>query len=146
MLREFVDILSRGCHLRCPCCGYGRLFKSFATMHERCAGCDERFEREPGQWFGAVYINLGLTLGFSVAGYLALQTFTAITPAEQATIWTAVAAAGPFVFYRLSKGLWVSVVFLGEGLYVRWPSPAEDLTSRGRTGRRAAPRQPHPVP
>ena len=138
MLREFVDIFSRGC----PCCGYGRLFKSFVTMYERCAGCDERFEREPGQWFGAVYINLGLTLGTSVAGYLALQTFTSITPAEQLAVWTPTAAAGPFVFYRLSKGLWLSMVFLGEGLYLRWPSRAEDLTSCGRTGRHTASRQP----
>lgn len=146
MLWEFFDIFSRGCRLKCPCCGHGRLFKSLTTIYHCCAGCGERFEREPGQWLGSVYINLGLTLGFSIAGYLTLQIFTSITPAEQLAIWMPVAAAAPFAFYRLSKGLWVSVVFLGEGLYLRWPSQAEDLTSRDRTGRQHTdPRQPKPV-
>ena len=91
-------------------------------MHERCAACDERFEREPGQWLGAVYVNLGLTLGLAIVGYLGLQMFTSITPDEQLAVWTPMAAMGPFLFYRLSKGLWTSVVFLGEGLYHRWPA------------------------
>jgi len=26
------------------------------------------------------------------------------------------------VFYRLSKGLWTSIIFLGEGLYIPWPN------------------------
>ena len=69
-------------------------------MHDYCSGCDERFEREPGQWFGAIYINLGLTLGLVVTGF----------------------ALGPLVFYRLSKGLWTSIIFIGEGLYIPWPN------------------------
>ena len=112
MFWELVDVFWRGYRLRCPCCGHGRLFKSFATMHECCAACDERFEREPGQWFGAVYVNLGLTLGLAAIGYLGLQTFTFITPDEQLALWTPITATGPFLFYRLSKGLWTSVVFL----------------------------------
>ena len=91
-------------------------------MHERCSACGERFEREPGQWLGAVHVNLGLTFGLTVTAYLVLQTFTSITTSQQAAIGTAIAALGPFAFYRLSKGLWTSVVFLGEGLYIQWPS------------------------
>ena len=91
-------------------------------MHERCSACGERFEREPGQSFGAVHINLGLTLALTVTGYVLLQAFTSITTSQQIAIWTAVAALGPFAFYRLSRGLWISVVFLGEGLYIPWPS------------------------
>jgi len=26
------------------------------------------------------------------------------------------------VFYRPSKGLWASIVFHGEGLYIPWPN------------------------
>ena len=122
MLREIADLIGRGCRLRCPCCGYGRLFKSAIRMHDRCSACGERFEREPGQWLGAVYINLGLTLGLTVTGYLLLQTFTSLTTSQQLAIWTAIAALAPFAFYRLSKGLWTSFVFLGEGLYIQWPS------------------------
>ena len=122
MLRELVGIFIRGCKLRCPCCGYGRLFKSAMGVHERCSGCGELFEREPGLWFGAVYINLALTLGLTVAAYALTQAFTSVAASERIAIWTSVTALGPFVFYRLSKGLWLSIVFFGEGLYISWPN------------------------
>ena len=32
-----------------------------------------------------------------------------------------VAAVAPFLFHRPSHGLWVSIIFLGEGLYIAWP-------------------------
>ena len=114
-------------------------------MHECFAACDERFEREPGQWCGAVYVHLSLTLGFAIVGYLGLQTFTFISPDEQLAIWTPMAAMGPFMFYRLSKGLWTSVVFLGEGLYLRWPTQSEKLTPHGHRDKQSSPERPSPV-
>lgn len=121
MLREVADILWRGLRLRCPCCGYGRLFRSAFHMNVRCSACGERFEREPGQWFGAVYINLGLTLGAVVVGVVATRALTSLPASHQALIWTPFAALAPFVFHRFSQGLWVSIIFLGEGLYIAWP-------------------------
>ena len=122
MFQEVVDIFVRGFMLRCPCCGHGRLFKTALHMHARCSACNEKFEREPGQWFGAIYINLGLTLALTVTGFVATQTFTSLSMPQQLTIWTPAAALGPFVFYRLSKGLWTSIIFPGEGLYIPWPN------------------------
>jgi uncharacterized protein (DUF983 family) len=121
MLREFVDILFRGFRLRCPCCGHGHLFETTFRLNVRCEACGERFEREPGQWFGAVYVNLILTLVLTSAGFTATQTLTPLSIAQQLWIWTPVAALSPFAFYRLSKGLWTSIIFLGEGLYIPWP-------------------------
>ena len=122
MFLELIDMLGRGFRLRCPCCGHGRLFKTAFVMYDRCSGCDEKFEREPGQWFGAVYFNLGLTLAVAVTGFVMTQTFTALTMSQQVALWTPVAGLGPLVFYRHAKGLWTSVIFLGEGLYIPWPS------------------------
>ncbi len=122
MLREVVVVLLRGCRLRCPCCGYGRLFKSATRMHERCSACGEAFEREPGQSLGAVYINLGLTLGIVALGYLLTRTFTSLTTTQLTVIWMAVAGAGPFALHRHATALWTSIVFLGEGLYIPWPN------------------------
>ena len=122
MLLELADILWRGLRLRCPCCGHGHLFESATRVLKRCASCQELFEREPGQWFGAIYINLGLTVGFTVTGYLLLQTFTSLSTSQQINILTVGAVLGPFAFFRISKGLWISLIFLGEGLYIRWPN------------------------
>jgi uncharacterized protein (DUF983 family) len=122
MLFEILDILSRGVKLRCPCCGQGQLFKTMFRTHDRCSACDERFEREPGQSFGAVYINLGLSGTIASMGYLITHTFTSLTMLQQLNIWTPVAALGPFLFFRLAIGLWTSIIFLGEGLYLQWPN------------------------
>ncbi len=121
MLFELLDILLRGLRLRCPCCGHGPLFKSAFRMHDRCSACDEKFEREPGQWFGAIYINLGLTEALVVTGILLTHTFMALTVIQQLAIWLPVAALAPLVFFRYAKGLWTSIIFLGEGLYIPWP-------------------------
>lgn len=122
MLPEFLDILFRGVRLRCPCCGHGRLFDGAFRLRDHCAACDERFEREPGQWFGAVYINVGLTFLLTVVGFTVTQTFTTLSMPQQLQIWTPVAVVGPLAFYRLSHGLWASIVFHGEGLYIPWPN------------------------
>jgi uncharacterized protein (DUF983 family) len=120
MFFELVNSLLRGFKLRCPCCGHGHLFQTTLRLRTRCEACDERFEREPGQRFGAVYVNLLLTLVLTVVGFTVTQTFTSLSTSQQIWIWTPVAALGPPVFYRLSKGLWISIVFLGEGLYIPW--------------------------
>ena len=122
MLFEILDILGRGMKLRCPCCGHGRLFKTRFRTHERCSACGERFEREPGQGFGAIYSNLGLSVMLAVTGYLITNTFSPLTMPQQLGIWTSVAALGPVLFFRLAKGLWTSIIFLGEGLYIQWPT------------------------
>ncbi len=94
------------------------MFKTF----DRCSACDERFEREPGQSFGAIYINLGLSGALAAMGYLITCAFTSLTMPQQLSIWTSVAALGPFIFFRLAMGLWTSIIFLGEGLYLQWPN------------------------
>ena len=108
--------------MRCPCCGCGQLFKSAFRLHERCSACDEPFEREPGQWFGAVYINLGLTQVLAVTGFLLTESFTSLTMSQQIALWLPAAIVGPIVFHRVATGLWASIIFLGEGLYLAWPN------------------------
>ena len=79
MFFEILDILHRGMRLRCPCCGHGRLFKSALRTYDRCQACDERFEREPGQSFGAVYVNLGLSGLLTLTAYLMTTTLFSLT-------------------------------------------------------------------
>lgn len=122
MLTELLDILARGLRLRCPCCAHGPLFKSTFEPHEHCVACGERFEREPGQSFGAVYVTCGMTCVLLTAGFAATRTFTSLTMAQQLWIWMPVAVLSPLALARRAHGVWISIVFLGEGLYLPWPS------------------------
>ena len=122
MLWEMLDILLRGFRLRCPCCGHGQLFKTTLQLHDHCFSCGEQFEREPGQWLGAIYINLGLTLIVAIIGFIATQNFASLSRPQQFSILIPLAALSSLVFYRLSTGLWISIIFFGEGLYIPWPN------------------------
>jgi hypothetical protein len=42
-------------------------------MHERCAVCHLRFEREQGYFLGAIYINYGVTVVLALIGSFALE-------------------------------------------------------------------------
>jgi uncharacterized protein (DUF983 family) len=52
---------------RCPRCRQGgiffySIFRGFPKMHQRCAVCDLKFQREEGYFLGAMYISFGLAL------------------------------------------------------------------------------------
>ncbi|MEP0367581.1 MAG: DUF983 domain-containing protein [Cyclobacteriaceae bacterium] len=55
---------------KCPQCREGNMFtnkpydlKRFGKMPENCPKCDFRFEREPGFFYGAMYVSYALSVG-----------------------------------------------------------------------------------
>ena len=60
-------------HHKCPNCQEEKLFKSsaysktFIQMHESCANCGLKYEREPSFFYGAMYVNYGFTVAIAVA-------------------------------------------------------------------------------
>jgi uncharacterized protein (DUF983 family) len=66
-------LLKRGLLKRCPRCGGKGLFRSWFHQHERCPTCGYLFEREPGFFVGAYFINFAIAEGFLfvlVMGYV----------------------------------------------------------------------------
>lgn len=67
----------------CPHCSQGKVFKenniffkfSFPKMNEHCPHCHYKFQKEPGYFFGAMYVNYGLTVAQSIATYVIAQFF-----------------------------------------------------------------------
>ena len=67
---------------KCPQCREGDIFKSsafklaeFHKMHENCPVCDLKFEREPGFFVGAMYVNYAFSIAIIVAVGIALSIF-----------------------------------------------------------------------
>lgn len=106
LLRKTV---ARALRLRCPRCGSGRLFAGLFTMHERCASCAMLFEREPGYFIGAMYINYAMTAVLSIGGFLLLDAYTGISVTAQIVLWGAFAVAFPLFFFRYARSLWLAV-------------------------------------
>jgi uncharacterized protein (DUF983 family) len=67
----------------CPHCLEGKVFKEkniffnigFPKMNEYCSHCHFKFEKEPGYFFGAMYVNYGLTVAQGIATYFIAQFF-----------------------------------------------------------------------
>ena len=90
-------------------------------MHERCATCHWRFEREQGYFIGAMYINYAFTVGIALLGYFALEVYTDISLAQQLVLWGSVSVVGPLVLFRHSRGVWLSFDYIFN--------PADDESS-----------------
>ena len=81
---------------KCPRCRKGDMFThrvyqlgKFRQMYERCPVCNLRFEKEPGFFWGAMYMSYALTVGMcSVLGVLIYILFN--DPEIDVYLWTIV--------------------------------------------------------
>jgi len=106
-----------GLWLRCPSCEKGAMFSGF-TMHETCPVCGVRFEKRSGESVGGVMINLVVVELLFVVGFFGVDALTDIPPMNQLPFWLPFAILFPIVFYRSSRGLWVSTTYLNGDLNV----------------------------
>jgi uncharacterized protein (DUF983 family) len=104
-----VRILGRGLRLRCPRCGRTGLFRRWFAMHERCAACGLRYEREPGYFVGAIYVNYALTVALVLCTVLGLDMTVGLSVTQQLGIGIPVAVLAPLLFFPHSRSLWLSL-------------------------------------
>ena len=105
-------ILRRALGMRCPRCGRSPLWARYFRMHERCAACGLRYEREQGYFVGAIYINYAVTVAVAAGAVLAADALVGLTLAEQLALGVTLAALVPLVFFRYARSLWLSLDYL----------------------------------
>src|SRR5262245_50094119 len=111
-LRRLRRLLSRALHLRCLGCGQGQIFQGLFRMAAECSACGLKFEREPGYFLGAIYINYAATVGCMLAGFFALDYFVNLSLIYQIIVWSSFGVVFPMLFYRYSKSLWLGLDYL----------------------------------
>jgi uncharacterized protein (DUF983 family) len=102
-------VLARGLRLQCPRCGAGAVFDGWFRMQTHCVACDLAFEREPGYFVGAIYVNYALTVAVVMPGYLALDAIFGASLLTQLACWVTFVLVFPVWAYRYSKSLWLAV-------------------------------------
>jgi uncharacterized protein (DUF983 family) len=123
-LLRALTLLWRGVCLRCPRCGARSLFRTWLAMHERCAVCRLRFEREQGYFLGAIYINYGVTVVLALLGSCALEYWTQPSLTQELVLWVGFGTAFPVLFFRYARGLWLGFDYIFD------PSEAAALEQR----------------
>ncbi|PHS53505.1 MAG: DUF983 domain-containing protein [Lutibacter sp.] len=104
-------------HNKCPKCHEGEfmieknLFKlqNAFKMHKNCPSCNFKYMMEPSFFYGAMYINYGLTVGVSLLTFVIstllfnLSLLESFIPIVAALILTAP------ISIRLSRIIWINL-------------------------------------
>jgi uncharacterized protein (DUF983 family) len=105
------EALRRGMARRCARCGTGGIFRSYYRLHPTCPACGMRFEREDGEWTGALTVIMAVTeLIFAVFLGVGLWLTWPAVP------WTWLLVGGvvinvvvPVLLYPWSQSVWIGL-------------------------------------
>lgn len=111
---QIIQILIDGLMLRCPRCQYGHMFKGF-KMYHACPVCALEFERASGEITGGMGINTVLTCLLEVSLAVGLVVGPQVPIEAQVGLLIAIGTIFPIAFYRSSRGIWASFLFIMGG-------------------------------
>ncbi|MEN8929203.1 MAG: DUF983 domain-containing protein [Flavobacteriales bacterium] len=110
---KFYSIFKR----KCPVCHEGDFFvskpydlKNTGKIRDACPECGEKYSKEPGFYYGAMYVSYGLGVATFVAVFILTYL---IYPEASALLYISLIALtmvvlGPFI-YELSKIIWANM-------------------------------------
>ncbi len=99
----------RALMLRCPRCGGGHVFAGWFRMREACPACGFRFEREPGYFVGAIYVNYAITAAVALGGTWLLDDLIGLSLRTQLALAIGLALLCPVAFFHLARAVWLAV-------------------------------------
>lgn len=102
--------------LHCPRCRTGNLFlkpltfRSAYAMHDACTHCHQKYEPEPGFYYGAMFISYIFSgmLWLSIVLTLVFAFHWSVEAAMALVI--ALALISHVYFYRLSRSIWIHMI------------------------------------
>jgi uncharacterized protein (DUF983 family) len=101
---------------KCPKCHKSDVFvsknpfnlKHFTEMNESCSCCDEKYEKEPGGYYGAMYVSYALMVGWFVICWVIDSFFLHTeTIVFLAFVISSIVLYMPLTF-RISRLLWLN--------------------------------------
>ncbi len=103
--------------MRCPRCQEGDFFqahpynlKKAGDIHTNCPNCGLKYSKEPGFYYGAMYVSYGLGVALFVALWVSFNLFFE----DLSVAWQIGIISGLFVLlgpylYALSKIIWANI-------------------------------------
>jgi uncharacterized protein (DUF983 family) len=117
----------RALRLRCPRCGEAPIFRGWFTMHDQCASCGRRFNRDAGYLLGSIYFNYGITASLIVVMYFTMFFGDILTDSERLLVLSAFAILFPTWFFRYARALWIAF----DEHWDPWPNEEEARQMKG---------------
>jgi uncharacterized protein (DUF983 family) len=113
MIQHFIYSIFKN---KCPKCNKGNVFtvnnaynlKQFYKMEEECSCCGIRYEKEPGFFYGAMYVSYALMVGWFVITWAIDSFFIHSKTLQYVTfVMVSVILLMPLTF-RISRLLWLN--------------------------------------
>ena len=102
---------------KCPRCHEGEFFeyrftynpRKITKLHDNCPKCDLKYMMEPSFFYGAMYVNYGITVALSIATFVLSSLLLNLTLLQcfVAIIFVLIVLA-PFNM-RLSRIIWINM-------------------------------------
>ena len=102
---------------KCPACHEGDFFVSHpydltkaGDIYMSCSVCQTKFSKEPGFYYGAMYVSYAIAVGVSLSIYLLFNVFNYDISVELFLLVYSVfiLLSSPFI-YALSKIIWANI-------------------------------------
>ena len=105
--------------MKCPRCQEGDFFVSnpydlskAGDIHEHCSHCNLKYSKEPGFYYGAMYVSYGLGVAIFVALWVSMNLFFSdVSIGVQLTIIISVSLVLSPYLYALSKIIWANLFY-----------------------------------
>jgi len=103
---------------KCPRCHEGDFYvcknpyhlKELGKNHEKCDKCGYKYEKEPGFFFGAMYVSYGISIAFSVSIAVAILV---LFPSASYKVYLTAILVGLIalmpISFRLSRVVWMNL-------------------------------------
>lgn len=111
-------------HEKCPHCHEGEFFvgksayrySTIGKIHEKCPHCGEKYSKEPGFYYGAMYVAYGLGVALFVAITVGAYVLYPDVSAHMLVILIASSMVifGPKLYHQ-SKIIWANLFFQYKG-------------------------------
>ncbi|MBL7920717.1 MAG: DUF983 domain-containing protein [Bacteroidia bacterium] len=101
---------------KCPRCHEGDFFitknpynlKKFDKMYERCTVCNEKFDKEPGFFYGAMYVNYALTVALGVGWFILIYLMYGFDPMIYVVSFSIVLLITIPWMFRTGRLVWIN--------------------------------------
>lgn len=102
---------------KCPKCQEGRFFysnnpynlKAFDKMPNKCPVCNEKFEREIGFYYGAMYVNYALTVAAGVGWFVLIYLVYGFDPIIYSVSFTILLILLIPWMFRTGRLVWINL-------------------------------------
>ncbi|ARV06670.1 DUF983 domain-containing protein [Polaribacter sp. SA4-10] len=102
---------------KCPRCQEGDFFKYGFTfnpskvtkLHDNCPKCNLKYMIEPSFFYGAMYVNYGITVGLSIITFLVAKLIFGLTLLQTFSAIIATLLILAPVNLRLSRIIWINM-------------------------------------